>query len=111
MERRLADVYCLVMTMTRLLLLAAAAMAITLSVAEARNECRSGWFFIGVACTPEEGALYAPYYGSFAYYSPGYFSPTTRHHARRPVGNNGAIYCMLPGYTWQNGECQPYRGN
>ena len=29
----------------------------------------------------------------------------------RPVrGNNGAISCSNPNYTWQDGACRPYRG-
>jgi hypothetical protein len=91
-----------------------AAMALTMSTVAARDGCHRGQFFNGVTCTPEEGVLYAPYFGGYAYDSPRYFSPGTRYYkALRPVGknNDGAIYCMIPGYTWQNGDCRPYRGH
>jgi hypothetical protein len=51
----------------------------------------------------------APAYGDG--YQPPASAPNFRGNVVRPVrGNNGAISCSNPNYTWQDGACKPYRG-
>jgi hypothetical protein len=101
--------------MTRLsLLLAGAATLIAATAAEARDGCGRGWFYNGVACAQQEGPRGGYGYRGYryGYRDPGsYYAPNFGGNAVRPVrGNNGAISCSNPRYTWQNGACRPYRG-
>jgi len=102
--------------MTRFFLrFAGAAVLVAATAAEARDGCGRGWFHNGVACAQEEGG-YRPrygyrdeYYGGPRYYRP--VQPNFYGNTVRPVrGNNGAISCSNPRYTWQDGACRPYRG-
>jgi hypothetical protein len=113
--------------MHRTLLFGVAAVALLSSPADARDGCGRGWFYNGVACAQEEGGYhpryrdpgYHPsyrdpgyrgeYYGGPRYYRPS--APNFYGNTVRPVrGNNGAISCSNPNYTWQDGACKPYRG-
>ena len=99
------------------LLLVTAATVVTLSAAEARDGCGRGWFYNGRACVQmdDDEPQYAPrprQYGDYGYDGPRYYRPEPRYYGppRPVVGRNGAISCMNPGYTWQDGACKPYRG-
>jgi hypothetical protein len=105
--------------MTRIsLLLAGTATLIAATAAEARDGCGRGWFYNGVACAQEEGPRGGGYrygggYRGYGYRNPegSWEAPNFRGNTVRPVrGNNGAISCSNPRYTWQNGACRPYRG-
>lgn len=120
--------------MHRTLLLGAAALALLPVSADARDGCGRGWFYNGRACVQmdhDEGPRHAPppsYRGGYGYghgygyderyrHRGGYRDPGSHHAPNfggdtvRPVrGNNGAISCSNPNYTWQNGACKPYRG-
>ena len=117
--------------MHRTLLFGVAALGLLSVPADARDGCGRGWFYHGVACVQEEGGYHrgyredyhpgyrAPgyrdygyrgeYYGGPRYYRPP--APNFYGNTVRPVrGNNGAISCSNPNYTWQDGACKPYRG-
>jgi hypothetical protein len=107
--------------MHRTLLFGVAALALLSSPAGARDACGRGWFYNGVACAQEEGGYHPGYRGDYhpgyrgEYYGgPRYYQPPARNYygdTVRPVrGNNGAISCSNPNYTWQDGACRPYRG-
>ncbi|MBX9842200.1 MAG: hypothetical protein K2Z80_10385 [Xanthobacteraceae bacterium] len=98
--------------MSRLALLlaaaATAAVAASISPAEARDGCGRGWYYNGYRCVPAHGGGYRGH----GYRDPGsYYAPNFRGNVVRPVmGDNGAISCSNPNYTWQDGACKPYRG-
>jgi hypothetical protein len=115
--------------MHRTLLFGVAAVALLSSPADARDGCGRGWFFNGVACVQQEGGYHSGYReehqpGYRQEYQPGYrgeYSGGPRYYRPsapnfygdtvRPVrGNNGAMSCSNPNYTWQDGACKPYRG-
>jgi hypothetical protein len=113
--------------MRRTLLFGAAALALLSGPVDARDGCGRGWFHNGVACAQEEGGYHPGYrdpgyhqsyrdpgYRGDYYEGPRYYRPQAPNfygNTVRPVrGNNGAISCSNPNYTWQGGACKPYRG-
>ncbi len=111
--------------MSRLaLFMVCAATAITLSSAEARDNCGRGWFFNGTACVQEEG------YRGQGYYRPDYrpeYRPEPRYYQQERYydapsvyrggggngmyrGRDGQMHCSNPSFTVQDGMCKPYRG-
>jgi hypothetical protein len=123
--------------MHRSLLFGVAALGLLSMPADARDGCGQGWFFNGVACAQEEGGYqpryreeyqpgyreeyhprdreeYHPTYRGEYYGGPRYHGPSAPNFygntVRPVVGNNGAISCSNPNYTWQDGACKPYRG-
>jgi hypothetical protein len=113
-----------ILKMTRFtLFVACAATAVTLSSAEARDNCGRGWFFNGVTCVQQErGYAPQPNYGYRP--EPRYYQEQPRYYDDGPRYNRGGggggsgmyrdgrgqLHCNNPGFTVQDGQCRPYRG-
>ena len=100
------------MQRTIALLFGVAVLSLSTLHADARDGCGAGWYYDGRGCVPNGERRYSPY-------APPMYAPPRGYYRRdydedraiRPtMGDNGAISCGNPNYTWQDGACRPYRG-
>ena len=105
------------MTRLALFFVCAAAATVTVSSAQARDNCGRGWFFNGAACVQEEGPRYRPepryYQEQPQFRQERYYDDGPRY---RGGGNgmyrgpDGQMHCNNRSFTVQDGMCKPYRG-
>jgi hypothetical protein len=108
------------MSRLALFVVCAATAVVTVSSAEARDNCGRGWFFNGVACVQQEGPGYGyrpepPRYSQEPrYYQEQRYDDGPRYRGggggQMYRGRDGQMHCSNSAYTVQDGVCKPYRG-